>query len=253
MFLAIDIGNTNITFGLLQSGHAVAEARIATSTRRTIDELRWLLRNFLNENHALTGVSAAGIASVVFSVTPSVERAVAALLPEIRCDVVGKTIKPEIEISYDPPTAVGIDRLCNVIAGMKRWGAPLIVVDFGTATTVDVVDSKGVYIGGAIAPGIETSLHALATHAAQLYSISLELPEQAIGKNTADSMRSGLLWGAISAVDGLALRFAIEIGGAPHIVATGGLAPMLAPHSKIITEIVPSLVLEGIEIICHKA
>ncbi len=251
-FLAIDIGNTNITFGILEAGNSVAEARIATKTPRTSDEIRWQLNHFLHDFESSSKIEAAGIASVVFDKTPLVHRAVQDALPEIQCDIVGKTVFPKITITYDPPSAVGVDRLCNVIAGMRRWGTPLIIVDFGTATTIDAVDSEGIYLGGAIAPGIETSLQALALNAAQLYSIALELPPSPIGRNTADAMRSGLLWGALGAVDSLAMKFAMEIGGAPRVVATGGLAPILCPHSLIISEYVPGLVLEGIELICRE-
>jgi len=252
MFLAIDIGNTNITFGLLENRITIATARIATRQERTDDETRWFLNNFLNEHNASNDIQAVGIASVVFQITPTIEHAIHDLLPEAKCDVVGKTIIPKITIAYEPPSTVGIDRLCNVIAGMKRWGAPLIVVDFGTATTIDAVDANGVYLGGAIAPGIETSLHALASRTSQLYSVSMELPVSPIGKNTADAMRSGLLWGALYAAEGLAQKFAVEICGNPKVIATGGFASLLVSKSRIISENAPNLVLEGIELICSE-
>ncbi|MDK9700039.1 MAG: type III pantothenate kinase [bacterium] len=253
MFLAIDIGNTNITFGLLKGYEMVAEARVSSTTRRTADELRWLMASFLVDHDASDSIKHVGIASVVLDVTAAMERAVKKHLPDIPCDVIGVTVLPNIPISYQPPSAVGIDRLCNVVAGVARWGAPLIVIDFGTATTVDAVDSDGVYVGGAIAPGIETAMHSLASRTSQLFNVQLQLPEQVIGRNTSDAIRSGLLWGSLGAADNLAIRFALEIGGEPHVIATGGFAPLLAPHSSIISEVAPYLVLEGIKRICESA
>ena len=251
MFLAIDIGNTNLAFGLLDDAAVVAESRIATPLRRTADELRWLLGHFLDDHRARETVAAAGIASVVFDMTAVAEQAVARLLPDIRCDVIGKSVHPALPIAYEPPSAVGADRICNVTAGIARWGVPLIVVDFGTATTLDVVNRDGVYLGGAILPGIETAMYALSARTSQLFPVQLTIPPSAIGGNTADAIRSGLLYGGIGAVDRLAFRFAEELGDEPMVAATGGLATLLAPHSAMIREVAPGLVLEGIRLICE--
>jgi type III pantothenate kinase len=165
-------------------------------------------------------------------------------------------LKPEeykhIKICYDPPRAVGADRICNAAAGFADFGGPLIIVDFGTATTFDVVDANGDYLGGAIMPGLETSASELYKKAARLFKVDLKFPDKVIGHTTESSLQSGILWGTIDAVDGLVGRIWGELGSPCKVIATGGLSPLLVKKSRTISETVPFLVLKGLNIIYNQ-
>jgi type III pantothenate kinase len=171
----------------------------------------------------------------------------------VRAMFVGPGVKTGMPILYDDPREVGADRIVNAVAAYDRWPGPLIVVDFGTATTFDVVSAKGEYVGGAIAPGIRISVEALSRHASRLPRVDLDKPGRVIGRNTVGSMQSGIVFGYAALVDGLCARLARELGGpAPKVVATGGLAGLLAEVSEAISEVDDLLTLAGLRLIYER-
>ncbi|MGB9592418.1 MAG: type III pantothenate kinase, partial [Candidatus Kryptoniota bacterium] len=166
--------------------------------------------------------------------------------------VVSASLDLGIKIDYEDPHAVGSDRICNAVAGFEKFGGPLIIIDFGTATTFDVISVDGTYLGGAIAPGLETAAQDLQRRAAKLPKIELKFPANIIGKNTVASMQSGIMFGAVESMEGIVRRIKNEIGESAKVVATGGYAGILASASRIINAVEPSLVLEGVRIIYEK-
>jgi len=245
--LAIDIGNTNISFGVLDGARLRASWRVATNRRRMADEYRALLGELLrSEGLSFEAVDAAVIASVVPPVLKAITEALARA--KVEALVLSNTLDFGMEVRYDPPGAVGADRLANAIAAQEKYGKPAIIVDLGTATTLDVLSADGVYIGGAIAPGIETSMEAMFSRAFQLPRLELETPGPAIGHTTTESIRSGTVFGAAGLVDGLIERFLGEMQGTPVVIATGGLAPLIAPHCKRVRFIDQDLTLQGLRL-----
>jgi len=246
MLLALDIGNTNVTVGLFRGRRLVRSWRLSTDARRTADEHEAALRAVLGP--ASRRVDVCAIASVV----PAVEDAFAAAAARLvrRPPVLIDSDSPfGFRIGYRPPSDVGADRLVNAAAAMKRFGAPVIVADFGTAVTLDVLDRRGVYLGGAIAPGLDLAAEALARRTAKLPRATLHRPAEAIGRTTLDSLRSGIVFGTAALVDGLLERMFRELGERPPVVATGGAAGIVAPHCRHIRASVPDLTLEGIRIV----
>jgi type III pantothenate kinase len=246
MLLALDIGNTNVTLGLFRGKGLVRSWRLSTDARRTADEHEAALR-------ALLGPRARAIRTcAIASVVPAVEDAFAIAAARLvhRPPVLIDHASPfGFRIAYDPPSDVGTDRLVNAAAAMERFGAPVIVADFGTAVTLDVLDRHKTYLGGAIAPGLELAAEALSRRTAKLPRVALHRPGDAIGRTTLDSLRSGLVLGAAALVDGLLERMFRELGSRPPVVATGGTAGMVVPHCRHIRETVPELTLEGIRIV----
>ena len=250
MLLAIDVGNTNTVIGAYDGTRLVDHFRLETHHHRTADEWGLLVHQALRHR----GVEPLAIAAVaVSSVVPPLQHALDRMSERyfgVRPLFVGPGIKTGMPILYDNPREVGADRIVNAVAGYERWRGPLIVVDFGTATTLDVVTARGEYLGGAITPGIGISMEALARHASKLPRVEFDKPERAIGRNTVASMQSGIVFGYAALVDGLCARIARELGGpAPKVVATGGLAPLLADVSATISEVDEFLTLEGLRII----
>jgi type III pantothenate kinase len=196
-------------------------------------------------------ITRAGIASVVPAVTIVVERVVKDFL-SIEPVTVSSALDLGIRVHYRNPTQVGADRLCNAIAGFKKYGGPLIIIDFGTATTFDVVSKEGDYLGGVIALGLESSAEELHRLTALLPKIKLQFPESVIGQDTASSMQAGVMVGTVEAVEGLVRRIRAEISQHAKVVATGGLSSVIAKHTKIIEAVEPSLVLEGVRLICER-
>ena len=249
MILAIDIGNTHLEIGLFDASHFVDSWRIAAAANRTEDELMTFVQHFLSlsglDRTAVTGFA---IASVVPNVTQIFHRLCQKYFQR-QPFVVSHDIDLGIQIDYDTPKNVGADRICNAVASYHKYGGPAIVVDVGTATTLDVISKTGVYLGGAIAPGLETAAFGLSTRAAKLPTISFDFPASAIGKNTEHSMQSGIMFGTISMIDGLIERIILELGSQPHVIATGGQSGILAPHSRFIQHLEPQLVLEGLMMI----
>lgn len=250
MLLAIDVGNTNTVFALHDGSAFVAEWRCNTESVRTADQYFVWLTQLMN--HA--GHAPSAIRDVIISNTA----------PEtlfnlrVFCDryfstrplVVGKPeCKLPVEVRVDNPAEVGPDRLVNTIAAHDRYGGDLIVVDFGTATTLDVVDHDGAYIGGSIAPGINLSLDALHGAAAHLPRIDVSMPPTALGKNTVHCMQSGIYWGYVGLIEGIATRISAEQGRLLRVIATGGLSPLFARGSDMIEKFDADLTMHGLVLI----
>ncbi|MAS32634.1 MAG: pantothenate kinase [Anaerolineaceae bacterium] len=250
MLLAIDIGNTNITLGLWQNEKWAIHWRARTVRDKMPDEYAVLLRSFLDEAdlgyRAISGVA-------ISSVVPTLTRAFTELVRrymDIEPLVVDHRTPIGIRIDIDEPQQAGPDRIVNAAAVHKLYGGPAIVIDFGTATTFDVVSANGAYCGGAIAPGIGIAHDALVEHAARLHAIDLSPPPSAIGRNTIHAMQSGIFWGYVALVEGLTQRLAKEVGAEKvKIIATGGLASLFDQHTDIIDLIAPELTLDGLRII----
>jgi len=247
MLLAIDSGNTNTVFAIYDGETRRGEWRASSDAKRTADEYGvWLTHLMALEKLAQRDITAAIIATVVpemlFSLKTLCRR-------YFNCDplVVGEAgVDIGIRVLVDYPEDVGADRLVNAVAAHSRYGGPLIVIDFGTATTFDVVDSGGNYYGGVIAPGINLSLDALHRAAAKLPRIAVQRPGQVIGRRTTQAMMSGVYWGYVGLIEGLVARIESEFGARMTVVATGGLAPLFADATKVIQHLDPDLTLRGL-------
>jgi type III pantothenate kinase len=257
MLLAIDIGNTNIVLGLYETRTAGAEPRMGlrshwrldTRTSRTGDEYAALLIPLFSlAGHVLGDVSAVIVSSVVPPALSPVERFCRDHLGREPL-IVGPGIKTGIAILYENPREVGADRIVNAVAAHARWSQGAIVVDFGTATTFDVVTPKGEYAGGIIAPGLTVSADALYSRTAKLPRVEIARPRTAIGKNTVASIQSGLIFGYAGLVDALVTRIRAEIDFSPRIVATGGLATLVAGETSTIEECDDMLTLDGLRLL----
>ncbi len=252
MLFAVDVGNTNIVAGVFDRSLLMAHWRISTDRHRTEDEYGMLFLSLLS--HAgikASSVKGAIMASVVPPLTPILEAMVVKYL-DISPITVGPGTKTGMNVKYENPKEVGPDRIANAIAAFSKYGGPVIVVDFGTATTFDAISKEGDYLGGAIAPGILTSVDALFDKAARLPRVELTAPMAAIGRTTADSMRSGFLFGFAGQTDGVVRRISQELGGEAFVVATGGLASLIAPESTTIQAVEPMLTLEGLRLVYKK-
>jgi len=246
MILAIDVGNTHIEVGLYREREYLTSWRITTGVNRTEDELMSFLHQFLViKNYPVSEVKAIAIASVVPRINQILEKLCEKYF-QIEPLFIDHTLNIGITIDYSPPASVGADRICNAIAAYEKYGGPNIIVDFGTATTLDVVDKAGVYLGGIIAPGLETTAWGLHERASKLPQISLEFPGRSIGKSTEESMQSGIMLGTVKMIDGLIELVQEELQARANIIATGGLAKIISPRSKYIQYIEPTLVLDGI-------
>jgi type III pantothenate kinase len=246
MLLAVDVGNTQTVLGLYRGEELADHWRLATERTSTADELGVLLTGLLE----LDGVDAICLASTV----PVLVREWETLAAEwIRAPilVVGPGVRTGITIRYDDPREVGADRIVNAIAAKARYGAPVVVVDFGTSTNFDVVSPEGEYVGGVIAPGIEISMDALFARAARLVRVDYSPPESVIGKTTVAGLQSGLVYGFAGQVDGIVARIRGELGADARAVATGGLADLVAPHSSTIETVDPFLTLEGLRLVAE--
>ncbi|HIJ37517.1 MAG TPA: type III pantothenate kinase [Rhodospirillaceae bacterium] len=247
MLLAIDSGNTNIVFALFDGEQVRGEWRSSTDTERTADEFGvWLTQLMAMQDIERKEVHACIIASVV----PAMVFALKQLCRRyFSCEalVVGdEGVQLGIRVLVDQPEEVGADRLVNAIGAHKFYQGPLIVIDFGTATTFDVVDEAGNYCGGAIAPGVNLSLEALHTAAAKLPRVAIGRPRAVIGKGTVPAMRSGVYWGYVGLIEGLVKRIEEEFGAKMVVVATGGLAPLFAESTSVINHLAKDLTLRGL-------
>jgi type III pantothenate kinase len=249
MLLAIDIGNTNITLGVFQDGGLKARWRIATSVHRLPDEYATLLLSLLNND----GMSRASITKAVLcSVVPPLTTTFIEMCRRyftIEPLVVGAGVKTGVSIVMDNPREVGADRVVNAAGAHHLYGGPVIVIDFGTATTFDVVSQKGEYLGGVIAPGVALGAEALFTRTAALPRVEISRPKRVIGKNTVSAMQSGIVFGYVSLVEGLVKRLQEEMGESTRVVATGGLAEAIARETSIIDTVEPDLTLIGLRVI----
>ncbi len=249
MLLTIDIGNTNLTLGLYEDDKLGPHWRLATDHDRMPDEyglqLLGLLEHVGKSNNDLTGIS---LASVVPQLTHRVIQACREYLKQDPL-VVDTGVKTGIRIRYEDPKAVGADRVADAVAVMNLYGGPACIVDFGTATTFNALTKDGDYLGGAITAGINLAADALFTHAAKLQRLDLQRPPSVIGRNTVHAMQSGLLFGYVSMVEGMVARFQSELGSDMKVIATGGLAEIVAQETKVINIIAPWLTLDGLRII----
>ena len=254
MLLTFDVGNTNISIGLYNEADLVASWRVSTDPSRTEDEYAVLVHSLVaRPGLSLDDVNGFCMCSVVPATIRPLKLFVEKHLNVRKSIVLGSDLDLGIAIHYNPPSDVGPDRLANAIAAHERYGGPAVIVDFGTATTFDAVAENGDYLGGAMIPGIEISLQALFTRAARLQRVEFFPPEHAIGKSTAESLRSGVMLGIASQVDGMVARFSAEIGGKPKVIATGGLADAVAPQCKMIEVVDQMLTLDGLRIIFDRS
>lgn len=249
MLLVFDVGNTYTVIGLFDQDNLVADWKLQTDYRRTSDEYGILLKGLFNEVELTPQVvKAAIISSVVPTITGIISQIISRYF-EVEPLVVGPGVKTGLSIKYENPREIGADRIVNAVAGIRLYGAPLIIVDFGTATTFCAIGNGGEYLGGAIGPGLDISSEALFQHTAKLPRIELIRPKTVVGKNTVHSMQSGLYYGYIGLVEGLIRRIKAEMGEDPQVVATGGLAAMIAKDVPEINGINPNLTLEGLKFI----
>lgn len=252
MLLVIDVGNTNMVLGVYKDTELLDHWRISTDRQRTTDEYGVLIRElfYLNDLRA-DDINAIIISSVVPPVVPTLERMCQryfGLSPLL----IGPGVKTGMDIRYDNPREVGADRIVNAVAAYEKYGGPVIIVDFGTATTFCAVDAKGVYLGGSICPGIGIATEALVQRTAKLPRIELKRTDSVICRNTIESMQAGVFYGFVGQVEGIVARMRRELDMSARVVATGGLAVVIAPATKAIDIVEPMLTLEGLRIIYER-
>lgn len=250
MLLAVEIGNTNTTFGLFAgSGELTTAYRLSTERGRMPDEWFAMLAALLaSDGYQLSEVDGVIISSVVPSVTTWL---VDMTRNRLRIDpvIVTGDLDVGLDLDVDEPGHLGADRIVDCVAAFDRYGGPAIIVDLGTATTFDVIGGNGTYKGGAIAAGVATSLKALASNAAQLFNVELHMPEAVIGRNTADQLRAGIVAGHLAMVEGMVERTRAELGTDAQVIVTGGLAPLFADRSSLFNHFDPDLTLHGLRLI----
>jgi type III pantothenate kinase len=250
MLLAIDVGNTQTCIGLFDGETKLAFWRVTTISTNTADELVVQLKSLL----LMDGLSASfitdmAISSVVPTLTEQWRRAGERCANRPPMILSYPVFKDHVKIDYPNPEEIGADRIAVAVAAIELYGAPVVVVDFGTASNIEVIDNAGAFIGGIICPGLATSADALFSRAAKLSSISIEVPPAVIGRNTADAVRSGLTFGEIDRIDGLIYRVFDQLGYTAPVVATGGLSPRVSNLSKTITHVNDDLTLIGLRLI----
>jgi type III pantothenate kinase len=249
VLLTIDVGNTNTVIGCFDGDHLTESWRIKTDTRATADELALLLRGLLAGQQAPAGIAAC---STVPSVLHELRSVVSRYYVDVPTVIVEPGVKTGVPLLIDNPREVGADRIVNSLAAFHLFGGPAIVVDFGTATNFDVVSAKGEFLGGAFAPGIEISIDALAARGARLFKVELSRPRSVIGKNTVESLQSGMLYGFASQIDGIVRRMCEELDADPVVVATGGLARLVLEECETVTEYEPDLTLIGLRLVFER-
>ncbi|HIJ87708.1 MAG TPA: type III pantothenate kinase [Desulfuromonadales bacterium] len=249
MLLVIDVGNSNIVLGVYDGALLLRSWRLSSDKSRTSDEYAVLLHSLFDQ----AGITFSGVkASIISSVVPPLTGVMAAICRDffnLTPFVVGMGIKTGMVIHYDNPREVGSDRLVNAVAGFAKHACPLVIIDFGTATTFDYVNGRGEYCGGAIAPGLAISVDALFQRASKLPRIDIIKPPHVIAKNTVNSMQAGIFFGYVGLVDGIVERIRSESDEQFRVIATGGLASLIAPESKTIDEVDNNLTLEGLRIL----
>lgn len=249
MLFCVDIGNTNIVMGLYRGDDLLPPWRISTDHHKMPDEYGMLLLDLLSHRGLGAGdIDGACLASVVPPLTDTFREMLARYL-NLEPLIVGGGIKTGVAIRYDSPRDVGADRVANAAAAYRIYGGPACIVDFGTGTTFDAVSSKGEYLGGAIAPGVYVAAEALFQRTAKLPRVDLRRPSKAIGINTVEAMRSGILFGYVGLVEGMVARFRGELGPNMRVIGTGGLARLIAQETEAIEVVDPWLTLKGLRII----
>ena len=250
ILLAVDVGNTNVVIGAYRGSQLVRTWRAATQVDRTEDELAVMIDGLLaREELGLDDIDAMVVGSVVPPITLALTRFSDRQL-ESGALVIGPGVKTGVRLRVDNPSEVGADRIANTLAAHRRYpGGPVVIVDFGTSTNFDVVSAEGDFLGGSFAPGVEVSAESLFNRASRLFRVQLTPPREAIGKNTADCLRSGIVFGYVGLVEGLLARILAELGGSPRIIATGGLATTIAPLTSRIERVDEDLTLEGLRLL----
>ena len=252
MILAVDVGNTQTVIGLFESRILEGHWRVHTNAALTSDELRVKIGALLSaEGMTWADIEQMIVSSVVPRLTLTYEE-IAQQATGKPPMTVGPGLKTGMPIRYDNPHEVGADRIVNSVAALDALGGPVVVVDFGTATTIDVIDAQGAYLGGAIAPGVETSAEALFAKAARLSKVDLEPPEHVIGRNTRESVQAGLILGEAAMIDGLVRKIWIELGSETPVIATGGLAERMAPLCETISDVDEDLTLKGLMLVYER-
>jgi type III pantothenate kinase len=252
MILTVDIGNTQTTFGFYHRGKSLAEARLETSAKRSSDEYWLFVHQFTQQLRKIPeGIQGVVIASVVPAATTELRRMAKTFL-KVQPVVVTGALDTGLTILHPDPLSIGADRICGLVAAFRKYGGPVIVADFGTATTIDAVTKKGEFPGGTIMPGPGTMAAALHSRTAQLPAIDIQFPESVIGNATKTAMQAGVVFGALDAAEGIIRRMRRIIGKHAIVVATGGYAPMMAEQSTEIRYVEPSLVLEGARLIYER-
>jgi type III pantothenate kinase len=249
VLLTIDVGNTNTVIGCFEGEQLTESWRIKTDTRATADELALLLRGLLAGQDVPAGIAAC---STVPSVLHELRSVVSRYYTDVPTVIVEPGVKTGVPLLIDNPREVGADRIVNSLAAFHLFGGPAIVVDFGTATNFDVVSARGEFLGGAFAPGIEISIDALAARGARLFKVELSRPRSVIGKNTVESLQSGMLYGFASQIDGIVRRMSDELDTDPVVVATGGLARLVLEECETVTEYEPDLTLIGLRLVFER-
>ena len=249
MLLTIDVGNTNTVIGMFDGADLTASWRIKTDARDTADEIALTFRGLLDGHSPITGIA---LCSTVPSVLREMRLMLARYYGHVETVIVEPGTKTGVPVLTDNPKEVGTDRIVNTVAAFALYGGPSIVVDFGTSTNLDVVSAKGEFLGGALAPGIEISLDALAQRAAALRKIELIRPRAAIGKNTVEALQSGALYGFAGQVDGMVDRISEELDEVTAVIATGGLATIVIDESRTITHHEPDLTLIGLRLVFER-
>jgi type III pantothenate kinase len=252
MLLVIDVGNTNTVLGIFDKGELVHDWRVRTVTDHTVDEYGMLIYNLYKSSK----ISSRGITDIIIScVVPPMLNILEPLCEKyfnVKPLIVGPGVKTGMPIYYDNPKEVGADRVVNAVAAYEKYKQDLIIVDFGTATTFDYVSAKGEYMGGCISPGLMISCEALFERAAKLPRVELSTPKSVVAKDTVSSMQAGIVYGYAGLVDGLVERIKAEVKGNPKVVATGGLAKIVAPETRTIEAVDDMLTLEGLFLIYQR-
>ncbi|MHA7966155.1 type III pantothenate kinase [Paenibacillus sp. CAU 1782] len=252
MILVIDVGNTNIVLGVYKDKELLHHWRLSTNRSATADEYGISMHQlFQYAGIAMTEISGVIISSVVPPLMRTLEQLCVKYVRKVPL-IVGPGVKTGLNIRYENPREVGADRIVNSVAAIEKYGAPLIVVDFGTATTFDYIDEHANYLGGAIVPGIGISTEALYQRAAKLPRIELVKPKSVIGRNPVTSMQAGIIFGYAGQVDGIVNRIRAEFGVSPRVIATGGLAELISAESETVDEVDPLLTLEGLRLIYER-
>jgi len=252
VILVMDVGNTNVVLGIYRGKELLHHWRLSTNRSATVDEYGMSIYNlFQYAQIRLQQIEGVIISSVVPPLMRTLEQLCRQYIGKTPL-IVGPGIKTGLNIRYENPREVGADRIVNSVAAIEKYGSPLIVVDFGTATTFDYIDEGGNYLGGAIVPGIGISTEALYQRAAKLPRIELVKPRSVIGRNPVTSMQAGIIYGYAGQVDGIVRRIRSEFGVDPRVIATGGLADLIASESEAIHEVDPLLTLEGLRLVYER-
>ena len=248
MLLAVDVGNTNTVLGVFAGDRLVDSWRTKTDARSTADELALTWRGLLGD----VDISGLAVCSTVPAILHEVRELTDRYYPDVPSVVVEPGVRTGVPLHYDNPKEVGADRIMNALAAHHLYGGPAVVVDFGTSTNFDVVSAKGEFLGGALAPGIEISIDALAARGARLFKVEMVRPRSVIGKSTVEALQSGLLFGFTGQVDGVVRRIVAELGEEAAVVATGGLASLVMAESETIENYEPDLTLIGLRLVFER-